>query len=136
MAKVKGEDIFVKVNTGTVESPVWTKVGGQKDASMSRGLEEMDVTDKDSAGWKERLPGNREIEVEFDGFLIEDNAGLLEMQKGFEERKTLMLQLITPAYIYQGSFLIGEDGIEGPLDDAGAYSFSLKSTGVVTKTAA
>ena len=133
MAKVKGESIYVKVNTGTVGSPVWTKVGGQKDASMSRSLEEIDVTDKDSAGWKERLPGNREVEIEFDAFLIEDTAGFLEMCKGFEERKELMLQLITPAHIYQGSFILGEDGIEGPLDDAGAVSFSLKLTGALAK---
>jgi len=134
MAKIKGENIFVKVNTGTVGSPVWTKVGGQKDASMSRSLEEIDVTDKDSSGWKEYLTGSRGVEIEFDGFLIEDNAGFLEMCKGFEERKELMLQLITPTKTYQGTFNIGEDGIEGPLDDAGAFSFSLKLTGALVKS--
>ena len=134
MAKVKGESIYVKVNTGTEGSPVWTKVGGQKDASMTQGLGEIDVTDKDSLGWEENLPGNRTLEVEFDAFLIEDDAGFVEMKKGFWDRKDLHLQLITPTKTYAGKFRLSELSLEGPADDAGTVSFSLKATGAVLES--
>ena len=134
MGKVRGIDIYVEVNTGTFGSPVWTKVGGQKDASITMGLDEIDVTDKDSAGWPENLPGNRNVEIEFDAFLIEDNAGYLEMKKGFWDvpPKDLDLRLKTPAHTYRGYFRLTEMPIEAPLDDAASVSFSLKLTGVLT----
>jgi len=134
MGKVRGIDIYVEVNTGTFGSPVWTKVGGQKDASITMGLDEIDVTDKDSAGWPENLPGNRNVEIEFDAFLIEDNPGFDEMKKGFWDvpPKDLDLRLKTPAHTYRGYFRLTEMPIEAPLDDAASVSFSLKLTGVLT----
>jgi len=133
MAKVKGEDIYVNINTGTYGSPVWTKVGGQKDASITFGLGDIDVTDKDSGGWEESLFGNRKVEIEFDAFLIEDDAGFTEMKKGFWDAipKDLDLQLKTPAATYRGSFRLTEMPIEAPLGDAATVSFSLKLTGTL-----
>lgn len=134
MAKVKGIAIYVEVNTGTYGSPVWTKVGGQKDASITFGLGEIDVTDKDSAGWEENLPGNRNVEIEFEAFLIEDNAGFVEMKKGFFDAtpKDLDLRLTTPAHSYRGYFRLTEMPIEAPQDEAATVSFSLKLTGALT----
>jgi TP901-1 family phage major tail protein len=133
MAKIKGLNIYVEVNTGTYGSPVWTKVGGQKDASMTPSLDDIDVTDKDSAGWKENLAGNREITIEFDAFLIEDNAGFVEMKKGFWDAspKDLDLRLKTPTKTYRGYFRLSEMPIEAPSEEAATVSFSLKSTGEV-----
>lgn len=135
MAKVRGLDVCVEVNTGTFGSPTWTKVGGQKDASITFGLGEIEITDKDSAGWEESLPGNRSVEIEFDVFLIEDNAGYLEMKKGFWDAtpKDLDLRLKTPAKTYRGYFRLGEMAGEAPLDDAASISFSLKLTGALTE---
>jgi len=132
MAKVKGVDVYVEVNTGTEAMPVWTKVGGQKEATTTFSLAEIDVTDKDSAGFEENLAGNRVVEIEFDAFLIEDNAGFAEMQKGFWERKDLHLRLKTPTKTYTGKFRLTEMPLEGPGDDAASVSFSLKSIGTVT----
>lgn len=134
MPKVKGTDIYIKVNTGTEGSPVWTKVGGQKDASMTPNLGTVDVTDKDSQGWEEFLAGNRSIDIEFDSFLIETDAGYLEMVKGFWETKTLMLQVITPAKTFQGKFMLTKGPYKGPEGGAATVSFSLKSSGEIIPT--
>jgi predicted secreted protein len=135
MSKIRGVDIYVEVNTGTFETPVWTKVGGQKDASITFALGEIDVTDKDSQGWEENLPGNRNVELEFDAFLIEDDAGFAEMKKGFWDAtpKDLDLRLKTPGHTYRGNFRLTEMPVEAPLDDAGTVSFSLKLTGPLTE---
>lgn len=135
MAKVKGLDIYLKVNTGTEETPVWTKVGGQKDATFDRGAATIDVTDKDSGGNEEHLPGVRNWGVSFDAFLIEDNAGFLEVEAAFDAGTQKQFQIITPGYAYMGKATVESLSMTGPKDDAGVASFSLKGTGAFTKTA-
>jgi len=135
MAKIKGTDIYLKVNTGTEGSPVWTKLGGQKDATFDRGAATIDVTDKDSAGNEEHLPGIRNWNVSFDAFLIEDNAGFLEVETAFEESLQKQFQIMTKGYAYMGKATVESLSMSGPLGDAGVCSFSLKGTAGLTKTA-
>jgi len=134
MPKVRGLDVYLKVNTGTVGSPVWTKVGGQRGATITPGLSDIDVTDKDNEGWMDNLAGLRSFDVEFDAFLIEDDAGFLEVKKGFWERKDLHCQIITPAKTYTGLFRLTEMPMEAPHDDAASVSFTLKNIGPIVET--
>ena len=135
MGKVKGLDIYLKVNTGTVVSPVWTKVGGQKDATFDRGLGTMDVTDKDSGGDEEHLVGNRTWGMSFDAFLIEDNAGFLEVEAAYDAGEQRQFQVITPGFEYMGMASIEALSMTGPLADAGVVAFTLKGTGALSKSA-
>jgi len=140
MAKVKGQDIYVSVNTGTPSEPTWTKVGGQKDATISFSQDPVDLTDKDSGGWKERELGNREVTVDFDSFLIEDDAGWTELKKGLVtgtgvEHEKVNCKIETPGYEYVGDFIMTGLSISGPNEDAGTVSFSLISDGEIAETA-
>lgn len=134
MGKVKGNDVYLKVNTGTEGSPVWTKVGGQKDASFERGAETIDITDKDSQGWEENLPGLRNWSISFDSFLIEDDAGFLEIEDSFDNQTQKQFQIITPTHTYTGKATVESLSMEGPLGDAGVASFTLKGTSSLAKT--
>jgi len=137
MAKTKGIDVYLKVNTGTHSSPVWTKIGGQKDATINFSRADIDVTDKDSAGWEESIPGNRRLEVDCDCFFIEDDAGILEIVESWTaapDSVMLEAQVITKAKTYQGAFVFTKAGIKASEKDAAAFSFSLKSTAAVTIT--
>lgn len=137
MAKTKGIDVYLKVNTGTHASPVWTKIGGQKDATVNFSRADIDVTDKDSAGWEESIPGNRRLEVDCDCFFIEDDAGTLEIIEAWTlapDSVMLEAQVITKVKTYQGAFGFSKAGIKASEKDAAAFSFSLKSTGVINIT--
>jgi TP901-1 family phage major tail protein len=133
MGKVKGTDVYLKVNTGTEVSPVWTKVGGQKDATFDRGSGTIDVTDKDSQGWEENLPGNRNWSISFESFVIEDDAGFLEIEDAFDNQTQKQYQIITPGHLYQGKATVEALSMAGPNADAGAFSFTLKGTGELEK---
>lgn len=137
MGKVKGIDIYLKVNTGTEVSPVWTKVGGQTGADFPRGLGTMDVTDKDSGGDEEHLPGNRNWAVSFDAFLIEDDAGFLEIENAFnaDPPTQLQFQIITPGFAYMGKATVEALSISAAQDAASVAAFTLKGTAGLTKTA-
>ena len=133
MGKVKGIDVYLKVNTGTEGSPVWTKVGGQKDASFDRGQSTIDVTDKDSEGNEEHLTGIKNWSLSFDAFLIEDNEYWLDIEDSFDAQTQLLYQIITPAHTYTGTATVESLSMSGPLADAGVVSFTLKGTAALTK---
>jgi len=137
MAKVKGIDIYLKVNTGTEGSPSWQKVGGQTGADFPRGLATMDVTDKDSGGDEEHLPGNRNWSVSFDAFLIEDDAGFLEIEDAFraDPPTQLQYQIITPGFAYMGKATVESLSVSAAQDAASVATFTLKGTAGLTKTA-
>lgn len=135
MAKIKGTAIYLKVNTGTEGSPVWTKVGGQKDATFDRGGATIDVTDKDSAGQEEHLPGVRNWGISFDAFLIEDDAGFLEVETAYEAGEQKQFQVVTPAFTYMGKASIESLSMSAAQADAGVCSFSLKGTAGLAKAA-
>jgi len=140
MAKTKGQDIYVSVNTGDPQTPSWAKVGGQKDATISFSQDPMDLTDKDSNGWKERELGNREVTVDFDAFLIEDDAGWTELKKGLVTGTGVAHQKVhckveTSGYEYIGYFIMTGLTVSGPNEDVGTVSFSLISDGEIAETA-
>jgi len=131
MAKVRGENIYVEVKHGGA----YHKVGGQKDASMSFSQDARDVTDKDSAGWKQNELGNRSVEVSFDSFLIEDGTYWLELKKGLINlagaHQKCDCRITTPAYTYTGNFIMTGLSISGPTEDMATVSFSLTSDGQI-----
>lgn len=134
MGKIKGVDVYLKVNTGTEGSPVWTKVGGQKDATFDRGAGTIDVTDKDSGGWEEHLIGNRNWSISFDAFLIEDDAGFLEIEAAYDGELQKQYQIITPAHTYMSKATIEALSMTGPQAEAGSVSFTLKGTSSLAKS--
>jgi len=135
MAKVKGKAVYVSVYI----TDTYVKVGGQKDATMSISQDPLETTDKDSQGWKEKELGNRELTVDFDAFLIEDNAGWLELKKGLinlaGDHQKCNCQVDTPAYKYTGNFVMSGLSMAGPAEDMATVSFSLISDGQITETA-
>ncbi len=136
MAKVKGVDVYVEVNTGTHAVPVWTKCGGQKKAKMSWKHEPTEVTDKDSGGFKERLTGNREVSVDFDAFLIEDDNGFAALKAGMIGPSISLVEarLKTPAHYYTGYWALDGLDIEGDTKDASPIAFKMASSGAITES--
>ncbi len=133
MAKVQGKNVYVSVWI----TDTYVKVGGQKDAGFSLSQDPKDTTDKDSAGWKEKELGSREITVDFDVFLIEDNAGWLELKKGLinlaGDHQKCNCRLNTPGYTYTGNFVMSGLNMSAPEADMGTVSFSLISDGQITE---
>jgi|Deesub1362B_J571_1020462.scaffolds.fasta_scaffold00726_12 TP901-1 family phage major tail protein len=137
MAKVGGTDIYLEVNTGTEASPVWTKIGGQRGATFDRGRDTIETTDKDSQNWEESLPGKRTWSIDFDAFLIEDDAGFLEIENSYNnvgEAAIKQFRISTPTRTYIGKAYVESLSIDAPSDDAVVASFTLHGVGSLTKT--
>ena len=134
LAKFKGAAVFVYINTGTEPSPVWTKVGGQREATFDRGSAVIDTTDKDSAGDEEHLVGDRNWGISFGAFLVEDNPGWLALEAAYDGGLQKQYRFVTPTYAYMGKASVESLSLAGAKGDAGVGSFTLKGTGALTKT--
>ena len=98
-----GKDFLLSVNTGTVAVPVWTLIGGQRGASLSRSADEIDVSHKTSGGWKSVKAGLRSWSIDLDGLVLLADAGLAALEQAFMAGTEVNVQLLYP----DGSFQTG-----------------------------
>lgn len=134
MAK-KGIDFVINVNTGTDAAPVWTKVGGQRGASLSRSSDTFDATNKDSLGWKEFEAGFKEWSIEADGLVLTTDIGYVALETAYTSGAKVKVQIIDAnGADYTGSAIVTDLPIDMPYDDLVTYSCTLQGTGALTKT--
>lgn len=133
MPKVSGVSFLIKVNTGTIASPTYTTVGGQRNVTLSLGTDEIDVTDKASGNWHEGLPSIRNWSLEGDGLLVQDDAGLQELEDAYMNQEKIKVQLLTASgKTYTGDAILTDFSYEGPYDDAATASYTLTGSGALT----
>jgi len=129
MAKEKGLDILVSLNTGTHAVPVWVVLGGQRGATLNRSGEVIDMTDKNSAGWKENAAGFKEWSVDCDGFYVTTDTAFTALETAYENGTQVEIKVAKTAGIsYIGYAIITDFPVELPYDDAMTYSISFTGT--------
>ncbi|MDH7513552.1 MAG: phage major tail protein, TP901-1 family [Clostridiales bacterium] len=135
MPKIRGKDIYVEVNTGTEQTPVWTKVGGATDASIDMSGEGIDVTDKDSEGWAESLIGIKSVEVSSEHFMLDSDVGYSELEDAYLNDTLLDLRFtVAASKFFRGKFRVSKLSIKGPLKEAGTVSVSFSLSGPLSTT--
>lgn len=135
MAQIKGIDIAISVNTGTAEVPVYTKVGGQRGATLNRSAETMETTSKDSDDFKEFEYGFKEWSLDADGLFVVDDAGFAALEDAYMTSEKVKVQVAMPSGVkYEGMAIISDLPLEFPYDDMTTYSATLQGSGVLAKT--
>jgi TP901-1 family phage major tail protein len=136
--KIAGIDVLVKVNTGTAQTPVYTVVGGQSGASLSRSMSMIEVTNKQSAGWVEKLGGNKEWSVECDAFMVLGDSGYKALSDAFRLRTKVKIELAIGTGIGSiklvGDAFVTDLPFEFGQDDAVTFSITLEGTGELVET--
>lgn len=128
MSKIAGCDVLVKVakaGTAGATPSSYTVVGGQTGATLNRSAETIDVTDKTNDGYKEYMAGLKEWSVDFDGFIVTDDAGITLLDDCFEKREKVYLEIVMGKRKYTGSGYITDYPVEFPLDSAVSYSLTV-----------
>jgi len=132
MAKIAGVDVLVYVNTGTSESPTYTLVGGQSEASLEREAEQIDVTSKDSANdnYAESLPGLKSWTLTCNGFVPTDDAAFDLLEEKFENREPVEIELTYPTgKKYNGEGYIVNLSNEFAVDDGATFEIEIAGNG-------
>ena len=132
-----GKDYLVSVDKGTVTSPDWVLIGGQRNSALNRKADSIDVSHKTSGGWKSSKAGLKSWGIDLSGLVLLNNPGIEVLEQAFDESKGVHLKFQYPdgsyrtgwASITDFSFDVPHDGaatLKGTLEGNGALSSSMK----------
>lgn len=129
----KNVNILLFVNTGTVEIPTWTVVGGQRNATLAEETETIDTTTKDSDGYFEYEYGLGGWTIECDGLYIPDDTGYTALKTAQRNKQKIKVQIKEDGQATEEGFcLVTSREFESPYDGESTYSVSLQGTGKLT----
>lgn len=90
---IKGADVLLYVNTGSAELPVWTKVAGQRDATVDRSGSTIDMNSKDNSGWDVLEPGRNSWSITCDALYAPSDEGVAALKSAWRNREKVMVQV-------------------------------------------
>lgn len=137
MAAQKGRLMVLKIGDGA-GSETFTTIGGLRSNTITINNEEVDITNKDSAGWKELLEnaGVKSVSMSASGVFKDDaQIDLVNTRMIAGTIGNFQLVLSNGDY-YQGAFQINSFERTGEYNGAEMFSISLTSSGAVAFTAA
>ncbi len=125
-----GKDYLLSINTGTVETPVWTLIGGQRGSSLSRSADSIDTSHKTSGGWKSSKAGLRGWSIDLDGLVMINDDGVDALETAFSTGIEVHLKFEYPNKQYRSGWAsITDLSIETPHDGEASLSGTLEGNG-------
>lgn len=111
-----------------------TAVGGQRGASLSMSADELDITDKNTVGYKKFLVGLKEWSISCDGLVVAGEAGYDALFDAFINGTIVKVQFKKDgSFGYEGEMVVSSMDFDAQYDDALTYSCELKGAGDLTK---
>lgn len=131
-------DVVIQFST---DDTTYSTVGRCTSASLSTSMETRDSSNKDSAGWRELLEGQRSWSLSGDGLVsynISGKSGFNDLFGYVNGRTNLYVKFgstTTDEKYYSGQGYLTSLDQEAGMEDNTSYSFSFEGTGVLTETA-
>lgn len=116
------------------DSDSYVMVAGQREGTLTREYDTIDVTSKDNMGWEDMEYGNASWSLEGGGILVEDDEGFKLLEEAFENAEYVKTRFETQAgNKYEGTAVISDFSIEAPYDDTATYDLTLEGKGAYKK---
>jgi TP901-1 family phage major tail protein len=129
-----GKDFLLYVNTGEVEDPVWTLIGGQRSSNLSRTADSIDTSHKTSGGWKSSKAGLRGWSIDLDGLVLLQDEGLQALEAAFDQGLEVNVKFEYPDKKYRtGWAAITDLSIDTPHDGEASISGTLEGNGPLSE---
>ena len=132
-----GTDLILKVSPASAGAAV--KLMHSQTVSLSMNVDTIDISTKDSAGFRDLLGGQKSFSLSADGLMdFEAAAGDTDVQELFTQalaRTSVTFVFgIDDASLYNmsGSGFITSIEVSGGTEDAPTYSVSIEGTGALT----
>lgn len=140
MTAQKGKDLLLKKGSGNGDPllETFTAVGGFRSNSFTINGETIDITSKDSNGFREILDGGgiRSVSANGSGVFMDD-AIFAEVNTAVMQGSVFNWQVIVPDFgTYSGPFAVSSLEMSGEHNGEVTYTISLESAGVVNFTVA
>ena len=130
----RGLNVIISIKKGSE----YKVVGGQRGATLNRGSETLDVSNKATGGaWKEFITGAKELSIDGDGILIDGDEAFGLLEEAFLAGTIVDVKIgDDTGWGFQGNAIITDFPVEAPYDDALSYSMTLQGTGALNKVTA
>lgn len=129
----KNVKILLMINTGTDALPVWSNVGGQRNANLSESVEELDMTTEDSEGAQEFEAGLYSAEISCDGLYVPTAEGFSALKTKFRNKEKVKARIQEDGnQIEEALCIITSMETDSPYDGESTYSATLRVTGKIT----
>ena len=142
MAIFNGTDLILKVSPS--DGGAAAKLMHSQNVSISMSADTIDITDKDSDGWRTLIGGTKSFSLSADGLMdfnptdaTVTEVDELTTQMYNRTAVTFDFTLATTAsgdYFYEGSGFITSVEVSGGTEDAPTYSVSIEGSGALTTT--
>lgn len=135
MAAQKGRDLLIQIHDGSADfnDENYVVVGGFKTNGVTINGDPIDITNKDSQGFKQSLAGAGNISMSLSGDgVFMDDASFRRVHEHMVNQTHPQCRAIIPEFAsYTGPFAIGSLQLNGNDQDAVTYTISLDSAGVI-----
>lgn len=129
-----GKDYKLYVNTGTVATPIWTLIGGQRNSPLNQTADTIDVSHKGSGGYKSTIAGLKGWTIELDGLALLDDEGIDAIEYAYDNSKQVNIKFERPDLKYKtGWASVTEFSLEPPHDGEATISGSLEGVGPLSE---
>jgi len=137
MAAEKGRAFVLKIGDGAT-SETFNTIGGMRSNSMTINGEQVNISDKDSAGWRELLADAGEKSVSLSGSgVFKDTASEGTLQTAATSQTIDNYEIVFESGAkFTGAFQVSNLEYTGENNSELTFSASLESSGPVTFTAA
>ena len=137
MAQRMGIDYVIKIeDSGTPGT--FVTLAGQRNGAISFTQDTVEVTSKDSVGWRENEVSFKSYEITGDGLVVDSDLAYEDLMDAFINGTILKVEF---AYIgtsgtekYAGDVIVTALSTDGSFDGEATYSVSLMGTGAVVRT--
>lgn len=129
---IAGKDILLSIWDQTGSTLL--AIAGQQGLTINRDKDTIEVTSKDSDGWKQFIVGLKEWSVDNDGVYVRDHESHKKLKALFESDDPFLIKVTnqkTETDMFGGLALLTSYPIEAPYDDAVTYTISLQGTGAL-----
>ena len=139
MAIFNGTDLILKVSpsSGGAEA----KLMHSQNVSLSINVDPIDISTKDSAGFRDLIGGQKSFSLSADGLMdFEATAGDTDVAELFDQMMNRTAVDFTFALSVPAGYTITGDGfitsleVTGGTEDAPTYSCTIEGSGAITKT--
>ncbi len=129
---IAGKDILLSVWDSTGSKLI--AVAGQQGLTINRDKDTIEVTSKDSQGWKQNIVGFKEWSIDNDGVYVRDHESHKLMKEAFDGDDPILIKVTNQKAktdLFGGLALVTSYPIEAPYDDAVTYTVTLTGTGAL-----
>lgn len=129
---IAGKDIVLSLWDSTGSRLL--AVAGQQGLTINRDKDTIEVTSKDSEGWKQNIVGFKEWSIDNDGVYVRDHESHKLLKEIFDGDDPVLIKVTnqkTKTDMFGGLALLTSYPLEAPYDDAMTYTASLTGTGAL-----